>query len=147
MFACHRVIDGIVETLNTTSLHHLVEILELFLIINLLFYDCFNSRFAFDSYSYITCRSSDCNFVGSKNCVGNGLTKYVADSNFLALCTLNDYSTISCYYADCRSTDSFVLCRSCSIFKVKCERSSLVDTFVDCIIRTFMVTVLVCFLS
>lgn len=32
MFACHRVIDGIVETLNTTSLHHLVEILELFLI-------------------------------------------------------------------------------------------------------------------
>ena len=65
---------------------------------NLLFYDCFYSGFSFNCYYNYTCRSRDRSIVGRKNCVSNCLSKYVADSNFLTLSTLDNNLTITCNY-------------------------------------------------
>ena len=73
---------------------------NLLIINNFLFYDCFNSCFAFDGYNYYTCRSRDLSFVGCNYCVGNSLTKYIRDYYVLTSCTLNSYYTVTSDNAD-----------------------------------------------
>jgi len=97
LFALHGIL--IVRTVCKPPLRRAVNNLELFDLNNcFLFYDCLNSCFTFyGNYNY-TCRGSDCSVIGRDYCVSNCLTKYVADSNFLALSTLDDYCTVCCYY-------------------------------------------------
>ena len=102
-----------------------------------LFYDCFNSSFAFDSYYNYTCRSSDLSFVGCNYCVSDSLTKYVSDYHVLAGSALNDYCTVGSYNLDRRVCNTFV--GSC--FFVGCleiEYTGLTDSFANIAGSSFM---------